>query len=461
MKKELRDAIYEKYILPTKEKRERKIGIEIEMPVVRLDGRPVDERAVLDAALVFGERFGFEPVGHDADGNVSSMLKSSTGDDLSFDCSYSNLEFSLGTGSDLFEIKARFDTYFAAINELLLKCGHTLTGMGINPNYRINSNRPIPSERYHMLYRYLRKSAEYKSTSDGRLLHGRSDFGFFTSASQVQLDVGYDELTDVLNVFGKLEPYKMLLFANSFCDEFPQYLCSRNFLWENSMQGYDPHNVGLFDTEIDDAEDIVEYIASQSMYSVMRDGKWLDFTPMKLTEYFDAEYVNAEYWDGKEIRCTRIIPEPADLKYHRSYKFEDLTFRGTVEFRSGCTQPIADSMTIAAFHVGLIERLGELKELLLGDRVIYHHGYSASELQRMLSKRELPSFADRTAVRSQLIRILDIAASGLEARGSGEEKLLAPLYERAQKLESPAQRMLSGLENSKSLAYYIEEYARL
>ncbi|MBR1422790.1 MAG: glutamylcysteine synthetase [Ruminococcus sp.] len=461
MDKNLKTAIIDKYISPTRQERERRIGIEIELPVVRLDGSAVQESAVVNAAAAFGERFSFEPVSRDSDGNVYSMLKTETGDDLSFDCSFTNLELSLGTGSDLFEIKARFETYFMALNDLLSESGHMLTGMGINPGYKTNANRPVPNERYLMLDRFLKKAAEYKTSSDGRLLHGRNDFGYFTSASQVQLDVGYDELTDVLNVFGRLEPYKVLLFANSFCDELPQLLCARNYLWENSMQGYDPHNVGMFDTGFESVDDVAEYIASQSMYSVMRGSKWLDFEPLKLTDYFAAESIEAEYFDGSVIRQTVIKPDISDLKYHRTFKFEDLTFRGTVEFRSGCTQPVRDSMTIAAFHTGLIERLSELKELLYTDRVIYHHGYRAAELQRMFSGRELPGFVDKALLTAQLKKILDISTAGLKARGHGEDTLLAPLYERAQKLESPAGRMLAALENGESLCAYIEEYGRL
>ena len=43
MKENIRNAIYEKYIAPTKKNRPDYIGVEIEMPVVNLEGKPVDE----------------------------------------------------------------------------------------------------------------------------------------------------------------------------------------------------------------------------------------------------------------------------------------------------------------------------------------------------------------------------------------------------------------------------------
>ena len=43
MKETIRNAIYEKYIAPTKAERPGFIGVEIEMPVVNLGGKPVEE----------------------------------------------------------------------------------------------------------------------------------------------------------------------------------------------------------------------------------------------------------------------------------------------------------------------------------------------------------------------------------------------------------------------------------
>lgn len=143
----------------------------------------------------------------------------------------------------------------------------------------------------------------------------------------------------------------------------------------------------------------------------------------------------------------------------RTFKFEDLTYRGTIEFRSMCCQPIHDSMTVAAFHIGLLERVQELQGLLNADNVIYSHGYSASELQRLLSKKTLPDFIDKAKLTQVLLRILDLCASGLKQRGMNEEAFLKPLYERAKTLTNPAKRMLDGIAHGKTQEYYIREYS--
>ena len=332
--------------------------------------------------------------------------------------------------------------------------------MGINPNADINHNKPIQNERYRMLYHYLHSYPQHTAEVPMRF-HERPDFGTFTSASQVQLDVGYDELTDVINVFGLLEPYKSALFANSYLPDYPQFLCVRNMLWEHSMQGYNPHNVGMFAQKLSSVDELVDYIGTQSIYCTMRGGKYIDFTPLTIDEYFSRDNIVGEFFDGESYRKISFTPEKEDLDHLRTFKFEDLTFRGTIEYRSSCCQPFSDAMTVAAFHTGLKENLGLLKELLENDRVIYSHGFSAPELQDMLSRRRLPDYIDGEQLEQQLKNILDLAAFGLKKRGLGEEILLSPLYERAEKHTNPAKTMLEGLSKGISVTKYIEQYAAI
>ncbi len=453
------NAIYEKYITPTKSKSRRFIGIEIEMPVVNLNKAPVEEDVIFKMAEAFRERFGFRALGKDADGNINSMQDSVTGDDLSFDCCYSNLELSLGKGGNLFRIKERFDKYYSFINDFFAEYNYTLTGMGINPYYNINRNKPIQNERYRMLYHHLHSYTKYENS--GFAFHSFPAFGTFTSASQVQIDIFYEDLISVINTFGRLEPFKALLFSNSVLPDEPELLCARNMLWERSMQGYNPHNIGMFEYDLKDTDDLVEYIKSTSIYCTMRNGRYINFTPVPINEYLKLDTVRGEYYDGERYQSIEFEPFIEDLEYLRTFKFEDLTYRGTIEFRSMCCQPISDSMTVAAFHIGLLERVQELQGLLNADNVIYSHGYSASELQRLFSKKSLPDFVDKEKLVRVLLRILDLSASGLKQRGMNEEVFLTPLYERAGTLSNPAKNMLDGMEKGKSLEYYIKEYSRI
>ncbi len=452
-------AIYDKYITPTKSKAKRFIGIEIEMPVVNLNKEPVEEDVIFEMSKAFCAHFGFNVISHDSEGNANSMQDDVTGDNLSFDCCYSNLELSMGKGDNLHQIKSRFDKYYTFINDFFARYNYTLTGMGINPYYNINRNKPILNERYRMLYHHLHSYKKYEN--NGIAFHSFPSFGTFTSASQVQIDVFYEDLIPIINTFGRLEPFKSLLFSNSVLPDEPDLLCARNMLWERSMQGYNPHNIGMFEYDLKDVNDLVEYIKSTSIYCTMRNGRYVNFEPISINEYLKLSTVQGEYFDGEQYRDIEIHPQLEDLDHLRTFKFEDLTYRGTIEFRSMCCQPISDSMTVAAFHIGLLERVQELQGLLNSDSVIYSHGYSAAELQRMFAKRSLPDFVDKEKLVSVLQRILDLSASGLKQRGMDEEIFLEPLYERARTLSNPAKIMLEGIEAGTPPEYYIKEYSEL
>lgn len=310
-----------------------------------------------------------------------------------------------------------------------------------------------------MLYHYLHTYKKYPEHSVK--FHSFPEFGTFTSASQVQIDVFYDELTNVINTFGLLEPYKALLFSNSYLSEMPQFMCARNMLWERSMQGYNPHNIGMFGCRLNSISDLTEYIKSTSVYCTIREGRYINFTPIPVNEYMKLEKINGEYFDGGTYHSIEVKPMIEDLEYLRTFKFEDLTYRGTIEFRSSCCQPISDSMCVAAFHIGLMERVPKLKKLLDNDHIIYHHGYNADELQKMFSMCEIPDFINKPELSDQLKHILDIAADGLRERNSGEEIFLSPLYERAKDLSNPARVMVEGIEKGLSLEYFIDKYAQI
>ena len=67
------DALYERYIAPTKKNRERYIGIEIEMPIINLSGEAVDFSIVHKLTDAFAKKFQMETLGVDDDGHIYSI----------------------------------------------------------------------------------------------------------------------------------------------------------------------------------------------------------------------------------------------------------------------------------------------------------------------------------------------------------------------------------------------------
>lgn len=454
----LDEAIYERYIVPSKRKRTKLAGLEFELPIVNRKNLPVDFHVVHKVTEAFIREFSFGGICRDDDGFIYAAIEKNTGDGISFDCSYNTLEFSFGTESDLNVLYGRFARYYTFVQDLFATYGHALTGMGINPHYAINQNIPVVSERYRMLLHHL---SSYKNYGDAILFHDHPNFGLFSCASQIQMDVEEKDLVETLNTFTKLEPLKALIFANSPWGEEQELLCSRDMLWRNSLHGLNRHNVDMYGVELESIDEIVSYIRSMSLYCVEREGKYVNFPPIPLMKYFASAEISGEYFDGERYRQICIHPDISDLQYLRSFKFEDLTFRGTVEFRSVCEQPVKEIMASGAFHAGLMENLHLLTGLLENDHVIYHKGYNASELRRMFVRKKLPDLFDWQEGSRLLIKILEVARDGLQKRGFGEERFLEPLYRRAERLLSPAREMAEGLQAGRTLEDYIEEYGRL
>ena len=454
----LRRAIYHKYILPTEREPQDFVGIELEYPIVNRSRGPVDFDVVHKLSAAFADRFGMDKRRYDDDGCLYSAYSSSNGDDLSFDCSYNTLELSFGRERNIHAVDQRFREYYTWIQEYLGRYNHTLTGMGINPARNVNVNEPVKSERYRMLLHYL--STCRSDDAKGLPMHNYSNFGLFACASQVQLDVGQDQTTDVLNIFNKLEPLKSVLFANSYMPE-EDLLLSRDYLWQRSAHGINTHNTGMYDVEFRSEAELMNYIESMSIYSMERGGKYIHFDPIPLRDYFTKSYLTGEFYDNGRYQEIRFAPQMEDLQFVRTFKLDDLTFRGTVEFRSVCEQPVRDAMTTAAFHAGLIRRYRDLDELLDGADCLYGRGYSPEELRRSLNRCQWPTFLDRSEISGLLVQVLDLAKNGLQDRGYGEESFLEPLYDRARSLKSPAVYMKEQLEAGRSMDGMIDEFAAL
>ncbi|MCI5730442.1 MAG: hypothetical protein MR304_02705 [Eubacterium sp.] len=78
-----------------------------------------------------------------------------------------------------------------------------------------------------------------------------------------------------------------------------------------------------------------------------------------------------------------------------------------------CCQPIRDCMTVAAFRLGLQENLHALDELLQEDYVLYHHGYTPTELRRMFTYAKLPAFVDEDDLYTLAEQVVEPAEDGL------------------------------------------------
>ena len=411
-----------RYLKNIKENPDLYIGIELEFPIVHTKGQPTDIEVSKDLLRFLVDALSLEVEKEDQDGNPIQLVEPASQDRILFEVSYTTLEFAFGRAQKIQEVEGRFQAYMKVIQEKLSEKDHAIQGWGIHPNWDQNDNRPVAYPRYQMLMDYLHMGNRQERFN----LHDFPQYGAFICGSQVQLDVSTANYLRVINAFTQIEAAKAYLFANSeFSGAEWDTKISRDIFWEASMHGIYPENVGVNVRLFKDEDDFFDYLDHSAIFTAERDGETYYFSPILAKDYLSTSRIRAFGINGKEVS---IVPEEKDFSSHRSYQFQDLTTRGTVEFRSVCTQPLDRTFASAAFHLGLLVNLDKLEAYLETAPFFERFGRDYKSLRRQFSKKHLTD--EETAGIVQFSKdLLAIAEQGLEMRGQSEMTYLVPLKE--------------------------------
>ena len=416
------DLLKKRYLENIKEKPDLFVGIELEYPVVNLEGKATDIEVVkeLFRDLSSVPKFTVEKV--DDFGNPIQLLDPLSQDTILFEVAYTTIEFAFGRAKSIQEVEERFRDYMDLIQKKLGETKHAIAGSGIHPYWEKNENQPVASARYQMLMNYLKLSR----TLPGMDLHDYPRYGAFICGSQVQLDVSKSNFLRVINAFTQIEAAKAYLFANSvFSGADWDTKASRDIFWEKSMHGIYPENVGVNARLFKDEDDFFDYLNHSAIFTAERDGETYYFYPIRAKDYLGTPEIHAFALDGKEIL---LYPQEKDFQTHRSYQYQDLTTRGTIEFRSVCTQPLDRTFASAAFHLGLLVNLDKLEAYLRAAPFFITFGRDYKSLRRQFSKKKLTD-EEESAIVEFSKGLLLLAEEGLEKRGKQEMTYLQPLKE--------------------------------
>ena len=413
----------DRYLKNIKENPDLYIGIELEFPIVHTKGQPTDIEVSKDLMHFLVDALSLEVEKVDQEGNSIQLVEPASQDRILFEVSYTTLEFAFGRAQNIQEVEGRFQAYMKVIQEKLGEKEHAIQGWGIHPNWDINDNRPVAYPRYQMLMDYLRMGSHQESAH----LHDFPQYGAFICGSQVQLDVSTANYLRVINAFTQIESAKAYLFANSeFSGADWDTQISRDIFWEESMHGIYPENVGVNTRLFKDEDDFFDYLDNSAVFTAERDGETYYFSPIRARDYLTTDEIPAYTLNGKE---TLLVPLEKDFQTHRSYQFQDLTTRGTVEFRSVCTQPLDRTFASAAFHLGLLVNLDKFEAYLETAPFFESFGRDYKSLRRQFSKKRLSD--EETAGIVQFSKdLLAIAEQGLKIRGQQEMTYLEPLKEK-------------------------------
>lgn len=423
-----KELLKQRYYLPIKEQPELFVGIELEYPVVNLSGNATDVSLTKQLLIYLIDNFGFKADKFDSDNNPIQLIEQASGDMILFEVSYNTIEFAFAKASRIAEVEERLDTYLSMIQPYLHNHNHELQGWGVNPNWAKNDNSPVKSPRYEMLMDFL----ELSKAKNNPFFHNYPEYGSFICGSQVQLDVSKISYLRVLNAFNQIEGPKAVLFANSeFWGSDWDLAISRDVFWENSMHGVFEENAGIFPRVFKNEDDYFSYLSETAIFTAKRAEETYYFEPIRAKDYLNKSAIQAWSIHGKEVS---IKPSEDDFKTHRSYQFQDLTTRGTIEFRSVCTQPFSATFAPAAFHLGLLVNLERLENILKDSPFFEAFDFDYPRIRRLFSKKDI-SDTDLKLIFPLTEALLVCAEDGLKSRGFGEEIYLAPLKEKLKALK--------------------------
>ena len=424
-----KELLKQRYYEPIKEQPELFVGIELEYPVVNLSGNATDVSLTKRLLAYLLDNFDFQADKYDSDNNPIQLIDKDSGDMILFEVSYNTIEFAFAKAERISEVEERLDTYLGIIQPYLQNDNHELQGWGVNPNWAKNDNRPVKSPRYEMLMDFLGLS----KAKNNPFFHDYPEYGSFICGSQVQLDVSKTSYLRVLNAFNQIEGPKAVLLANSdFWGSDWDLALSRDVFWENSMHGVFKENAGVFPKVFKSEDDYFSYLSETAIFTAKRGDETYYFEPIRAKDYLSTPSVKARSIHGEVVT---IEPSEEDFKTHRSYQFQDLTTRGTVEFRSVCTQPFSATFAPAAFHLGLLVNLETLESILKDTSLFEVFDYDYLRIRCLFSKKEI-SKDDFKLILPLTEALLTCAEVGLKNRGFGEEVYLAPLQERLAALKN-------------------------
>lgn len=416
------DLLKKRYLENIKETPDLFVGVELEYPVVNLEGKATDIEVVKELFRYLPSVLGFTIEKVDEFGNPIQLLNPVSQDTILFEVSYTTIEFAFGRAKSIQEVEEHFRGYMDLIQKKLGEANHAIIGSGIHPYWEKNANQPVAYARYQMLMAYLNLSRS-KTNVD---LHDYPQYGAFICGSQVQLDVSKSNYLRVINAFTQIEAAKAYLFANSeFSGADWDTKISRDIFWEESMHGIYPENVGVNARLFKDEDDFFDYLDHSAIFTAERDGQTYYFNPIQARDYLTTPEIQAFTLNGDEVL---IYPQEQDFQTHRSYQYQDLTTRGTVEFRSVCTQPLDRTFASAAFHLGLLLHLDKLEAYLQSAPFFTTFGRDCKSLRRQFSKKMLTD-EEETAIVEFSKDLLLLAEEGLEKRGKQEMTYLQPLKE--------------------------------
>jgi len=307
---------------------------------------------------------------------------------------------------DVHATKAELDSHLAELREVAGPLGIAFLPVGFHPLARRADMPWMPKQRYAIMRDYMPRVGELGL-----------DMMLRTCTVQSNLDFGDEnDMVEKLRLSLALQPLSTALWASSPFREgaATDFLTLRGEVWTRT----DPDRTGIpavvFEEGFGFAR-FAEYVLDVPMYFVMREGAFVDATSTTFRRFM------ADGLPGRpEIRATM-----GDWADHVTTVFTDVRLKRFLEMRGADVGSPEMIVAHPAFWAGLLYDDAAQKAGLELVR-----GWSVEEMRQL--RAEVPKLGLRATIGGRRLRdvaqdVVAIARQGLQARGLGEEVLLAPV----------------------------------
>lgn len=328
------------------------------------------------------------------------------------------IELNVGPCATLFQLAALFQAGLNRLVQAADALGWRVLGYGVQPRTPPGTGLLSPKQRYIALA---------EAMGDEWLWYT------VTASDQAHVDIARAEAVPVLNFGHLMTPVVVALCSNSpvVAGRASGYCSSREGRMTHAVHG---GRHGMIARPYASLLDFVQRLG-RLPYLLRREGAALLPDGRRF-----ADVLLAEWPDEDEFGADRAGFQAFLLHDHYVWHSARLrTAYATVELRPACQQPPHQPMAAAALYLGLIEGHREIDAFVqdaLGPRYwarmkAYHRLVISDGLAAL---EPLPGFVER---------IVQLAEAALARRGWGEEKLLAPVWQRLAQRENPAQAALA------------------
>ncbi len=403
-----------------------RIGTEHEKFVYRTSDRRAPSYAepggIRDLLMAL-TRYGWEPV---MEGENVIALKGADGA-ISLEPA-GQFELSGAPLVNLHQTCAETGRHLKQVKEVGAELGLGFLGLGMWPDKSRDDLPRMPKGRYKIMLGHMPRV-------------GTMGLDMMLRTCTIQTNLDYSSEADMVKKFRvslALQPVATALFAASpFTDGRPNgFLSYRSHIWTDT----DPARTGMLPFVFDAGfgyERYVDYMLDVPMYFVSRGGAYIDAAGQSFRDFLA----------GRLPALPGELPTPADWTDHLSTAFPEVRLKSFLEMRGADGGPWNRICALPALWVGLLYDQGALDAAW--DLV---KGWSIAEQQALrdaVPREGLCAAAPGGGSVQQLaLRVLDIATTGLAARGElnsmgdDETGFLEPLRRIAASGNSPAHDLL-------------------